>query len=134
MAVGKSSPIVKALQFVSKRSTGDVRVHVVKNPFEKDTMGSALEVFDEYSMTRTTDRNAVLIYINLSTKAFSIIADEGIHRAVGQRYWDELAANMREDLQSTQFENSVALTVYTLAVTLEKYFPIDEGRAVQPRR
>lgn len=123
MVAGKSSPILKALQYVSKKSTGEVRVHVVKNPFEKDPMGSALEVFDEYGMTRTTDRNAVLIYINLKTKAFSVIADEGIHRAVGQRYWDELAMNMKEDLQSTQFENAVALTIFTLAVTLEKFFP-----------
>lgn len=123
MAPGKSSPILKALQYVSKVSTGEVRVHVVKNPFEKDPMGSALEVFDEYAMTRTSDRNAILIYVNLSTHGFSIIADEGIHRAVGQRYWDELAINLREDLQSTQFENAVSLSIFTLAVTLGKYFP-----------
>ncbi len=123
MVAGKSSPILKALQFVQKRTTGEVRVHVVKNPFEKDAMGSALEVFDEYAMTRTTDRNGILIYLNLKTRCFSVIADEGIHRAVGQRYWDELARNMREDLLSTQFENAVSLTIFTLAFTLEKYFP-----------
>lgn len=119
----KASPIVKALAFVGKKSTGEVHVRIVKKPFERDVMGAALRVFDDYRLTRTQDRNAVLIYLNRSTRRFAIIADEGIHRAVGQRYWDELAVNFREDLLSTYFENAVSLTVYTLALSLGKHFP-----------
>ena len=87
-------------------------------------MATVLSLFDEFEMTRTTNRNAVLIYVNLRHRKFAIVADEGIHRVVGQRYWDEMAMNLREDLLSTNFENALALTTYGLAITLQKYFPI----------
>jgi len=124
-SVPHASPIVKALAFVAKKSSGEVQVRVVKKPLERDVLGAALRVFDEYRLTRTPDRNAVLIYLNRSTRRFAVMSDEGIHRAVGQRYWDELAVNFREDLLSTYFENAVSLTVYTLAVSLAKHFPRD---------
>jgi len=121
------SPIVKALQFLERKTTGEVRVHFVDRYFETDPMGAALDIFNEYQMTRTQDRNAVLIYVNRRTRRFAVIADEGIHRQVGQRYWDELAVNFREDLLSTYFENAVALTIFTLSVSLEKFFPRERG-------
>ncbi len=131
MAVGKSalksskdrSPIVQAIAFAEKKTTGEIRVHITKHLRDPDPMGRALALFDEYRMTQTTDRNAILIYVNIRLRKFSIIADEGIHRAVGQRYWDELAVNLKEDLLSTYFENAIALTIFTLGMTLEKYFP-----------
>lgn len=118
-----STPILRALRFVEKRTTGEVRVHVVKKAFEKDPTDSALKLFEELRMTRTQHRNAILIYLNRSTRRFAIIADEGIHRPLGQRYWDELGVNFAEDLQSTHFENALALAIFALATTLEKKFP-----------
>lgn len=118
-----SSPIVKALSYVAKKSSGEVHVHLVSKFYEKDVLGAALKVFDDYDLARTTHRNGILIYLNRRTRKFAIIADEGIHRALGQRYWDELGVNLREDLLSTYFENAISLTVFTLAVSLAKHFP-----------
>jgi uncharacterized membrane protein len=117
------TPILRALRFVEKKSTGEVRVHVSRDRFEKDPMRSALHLFEEFGMTRTTDRNAVLVYLNRATRKFAIVADEGIHRVVGQRYWDVLAANFEEDLQSTHFENAITLLVFAVGTTLAKKFP-----------
>lgn len=119
------TPILRALRFVAKRSTGEVRVHVSRDRFEKDPMGTALRLFEEFGMTRTSDRNAVLVYLNRATRRFSVIADEGIHRAVGQKYWDGLAANFSEDLRATHFENAIALLVFSVGTTLAKKFPRD---------
>ncbi len=117
------SPILRALKFVDKKSTGEVRVHVANHRFEKDPTATALKLFDEFGMTRTSARNAVLVYLNRARRQFSIIADEGIHRAVGQKYWDGLAANFTEDLRSTHFENAVALLVFSVGTTMAKKFP-----------
>jgi uncharacterized membrane protein len=119
------TPILRALRFVAKKSTSEVRVHISKDRFEKDPMDTALRLFEEFGMTRTTDRNAVLVYLNRSTRKFSILADEGIHKVVGQKYWDELARNFSEDLQSTHFENAIALLVFSVGTTLVKKFPRD---------
>ena len=123
MAAG--NPIVRALSYVEKKSTGEIRVHISKRLIERDPMGRALTLFDDYKMTQTTHRNGVLLYINLRRKKFAVMADEGIHRIVGQRYWDELMVNLREDLLSTYFENAIAMAVFTVGTTLERHFPID---------
>ena len=117
------TPILKALRFVAKKSTGEMRVHVSRDRFERDPTTTALRLFEEFGMTRTTDRNAILVYLNRATRRFSIIADEGVHRAVGQKYWDALAKNFTEDLQSTHFENAISLLVFSVGTTLEKKYP-----------
>jgi uncharacterized membrane protein len=117
------TPIIRAIRFAEKKSTSEVRIHVVKNRFERDPMALALRRFDEFGMSRTADRNAVLVYLNRSTRRFAIVGDEGVHRAVGQRFWDELAVNFAEDLQSTHYENAISLLVYALGTTLAKKFP-----------
>ncbi len=127
METGKAvSPIVKALSYLSRQTTGEVHVHIVSKFYERDVLGGALKVFDQYQMSRTSQRNGILIYLNRSTRKFAVISDEGIHRVVGQRYWDELTVNMQEDLHGTYFENAIALNIYTLAITLKKHFPIQD--------
>jgi len=119
------SPIVKSLAYLSRQTTGEVQVHIVSKFYERDILGAALKTFDQYEISRTTHRNGILIYVNRSTQRFAVISDEGIHRAVGQRYWDELSVNLKEDLLSTYFENAIALNIYALAVSLKKHFPIE---------
>lgn len=117
------TPILRALRFVARKSTGEVFVRVSEDRFERDPTDTALTLFEEFDMTRTQDRNAVLIYLNRKTRKFSIIADEGIHRKVGQKYWDELARNFSEDLRATHLENAISLLVFSVGTTLAKKFP-----------
>jgi len=119
----EATPILKALKFVAKKSTGEVRVHISRDRFEKDPMNTALRLFEEFAMTRTTDRNAVLIYLNRATRKFSIVGDEGFHRVVGQKYFYILGVNFADDLQSTHFENAIALLTFSIGTTLAKKFP-----------
>ena len=129
MAVGNSqdkSPIIRALQYLSKRTTAEVRVHVSQEWFEKDPMDYALKLFDYFKMTQTEHRNSVLFYINRHKQSYAIVADEGIHRVLGQKYWDELALNLKEDLQSTYFENALSMALFSLGVSLEKHYPIEQ--------
>jgi uncharacterized membrane protein len=122
------TPILRAIRFVSRKSTGEVRVQVSRDRFEKDPMNTALALFEEYGMTRTNDRNAILVYLNRATRKFAILGDEGFHRAVGQKYFDQLAFNFTEDLQSTHFENAIALLIFSCGTTLAKKFPRESLR------
>lgn len=119
-----ASPILRALIFLHQRVDADVRVHVAKRKFERDPMAYALELFEDHRLARTEKRNGILVYLNLKSRKFAVVADEGVHRLLGQRYWDELAANLREDLQSTYFENAIALTLYALATDLKRKYPL----------
>lgn len=119
------SPIVQAITDAERASTGEIRVHLSRRWIEKDPFDRAFRLFHQFGMTKTRQRNAVLLYINLRKKKFAIVGDEGIHHVVGQRYWEELALHLKQDLQSTHIENAVALAVRTIGMTLKKFFPVD---------
>jgi uncharacterized membrane protein len=123
----KLSPIVQAIARAERGTTGEIRVHLSRRWLERHPFARATRLFNQYGMTRTAQRNGVLIYINLRRREFAIIGDEGIHKVVGQKYWDELAKHLHEDLASTHIENAVALAVGTVGATLHRFFPAEPG-------
>ena len=80
-------------------------------------------------MTENPDRNGVLIYLNRATRKYSIVSDSGLHRMVGQNYWDRLGEHFSEDLRSTHFENAITLLIYAIGATLEKKFRRNPAKA-----
>ena len=129
MAVGKSpiqddvSPIVKAIGWAESKSTAEIRVHISRRWFEPDPYGRARDLFDHFGMFRTPRKNAILFYFNVRLQRFAIVADLGVDAKLGSAYWPELAGNLKEDLQSTHFENAVAIAVRTLGISLQKIYP-----------
>jgi len=121
----KESPIVHAIEAAEAGTTGEIQVHLTKRWVEKDAFSRAQKLFHQFGMTRTTNRNAVLLYVNFRKHKFAIIGDEGIHKVVGQHYWEELAKHLQQDLRSTHAENAIAMAVMTIGQTLKKYFPAD---------
>lgn len=124
MAAG-NSPIVEAIRIAEQGTTGEIRVHLSKRWIEKDAYARAERIFHEYGMTRTTHRNAVLLYVNLRRHKFAIIGDESIHERVGSRYWQRIARRLSEDLRSTHPERAIAMAVQEIGEALKKHFPAD---------
>jgi uncharacterized membrane protein len=121
------SPIVDAIQRAEENTTGEIRVHLSKKWIERDPFRRATRLFRQFGMFRTTHRNAVLLYVNLKRKKFAIIGDEGIHQVVGQRYWEELAIELKRALISTHPENAIAIAVTHIGGVLQKHFPLEAG-------
>lgn len=117
------SPIPKAIRLVELQSTGEIRVHLSNKRKEKDLFGSATEIFKQFKMHQTQDRNAVLIYLNTRLRKLAILADTGLSDKVTPTYWGELADLLRDDLNSTYYENALLLTIQTIGETLKKLFP-----------
>lgn len=129
MEAGKkqNSPIVQAIAEAEQYTTGEIQVHLSRRWFETNPLKRAIQLFRLYGMEKTENRNGVLLYVNLRRRKFAVVGDEGIHKIVGQKYWQELTQNLHEDLQSTHPECAIALAVRTLGVTLARFFPIQEG-------
>ena len=121
----KRSPVIRAIAAAEKGTTGEIRVHLSKKWFEPDPFARATKLFHRFGMTKTAQRNAVLIYVNLRRKKFALIGDEGIHKVVGQDYWNGLAEALRNDLRSCSTEDAIALAVRTVGATLQRFFPAD---------
>ena len=120
------SPIVDAIRSAEKDTTGEIRVHLSRKWIEKDPFRHATRLFHQFGMFRTSQRNAVLLYVNLKRHKFAIIGDGGIHHIVGQRYWEELARELKNNFISTHPENAIALAVLKVGEVLREHFPQED--------
>lgn len=123
----KVSPIVLAIQDAEHLTTAEIRVHLSRRFWDPDPMKRARKLFTRFGMHNTSARNGILLYVNLRKRRFAIVADDGVHGRVGQQYWDEFVKMLAEDLRSTHPEGAIGLAVRTIGVTMQKYFPAQDG-------
>ncbi len=128
MAAGdQKSPILAAIQHAESGTTGEIRVHLSRSFWERDVYRHAEKIFFRYGMDKTKLRNAVLLYVNLRRHQFAVYGDEGIHQCVGQSFWEKLARDLRQGLQSTFSEAAIAQAVLTIGEALRVHFPASPG-------
>jgi uncharacterized membrane protein len=118
-----TDPIVRAIALAETGTTGEIRVHLTKRLIERNPHNRALWLFDRFGMTRTRQRNAVLLYVNLRRRRFAILGDQAIDQAVTQIYWRQLANQLTEDLRSTDPERAIAMAVESIGEKLKWHFP-----------
>ncbi len=118
--------IVTSIRNAEMHTSGEIRVHIDdrcdQNPFDR-----AVSLFQHLKMDKKPFRNAVLIYIAVKDKKFSVIGDESLHHKVGNDYWKTISHQLHEDFKAGNYGNGIIKAVETIGTTLSKYFPaIDE--------
>src|SRR4051812_28909329 len=98
--------IVKAIGEAEKLSTGEIRVYV-SHKERHDAMEFAKRRFEELGMTKTRDRNGVLIYIVPRTRQFAVIGDTGIHERCGNDFWSAVARGMSQRMKEGKFTEAL---------------------------
>ncbi|WP_185145676.1 TPM domain-containing protein [Chryseobacterium sp. G0186] len=116
--------LVEAIQSAEDHSTGEIRVHIDSNT-ESNLANIAFEVFKELCMNKTTDRNAVLFYINFEQKYLTIIGDSGIHEKVCQSYWDHLHDYITNEFAKGNYYKALQSAILETGLELKKYFPVE---------
>jgi uncharacterized membrane protein len=119
----RHSPIVDAIAGSEEGTTGEIRVHLSRRIIERDPFARAARLFRRYGISRTAQRNGVLIYVNLRRHRFALVGDEGFHAAVGQPFWEKLARELSENLRATHPERAIAIAVIRVGQRLNKHFP-----------
>jgi uncharacterized membrane protein len=108
-------------------SDGEIRVAIIqqdkKKEKDKTLYQLALELFYKLEMDKTVSRSGVLLYIHTVRRQFQIIADEGIHKQVGQSAWDEIAAEMRAAFQNGDYSKGLIAAIQKMGTLLAKHFP-----------
>ena len=74
-------------------------------------------------MRDTKDRNGILFFVVPSRRRFVVLGDEGIHRKVGQDFWDKLVAAMSERLQGRQVQRGADAGIAECGRLLAVHFP-----------
>ena len=62
-------------------------------------------------MTKTAERNGVLIYIAPRARQFRILGDTAIHEKCGDEFWKEVAAAMEASFRKGEFTEGVVAGV-----------------------
>ena len=114
--------IVAAIAKAERKTSGEIRVYVSHKKRE-DILVAARRRFDKLGMTRTRQRNAVLIYFAPLTHKFAIWGDIGVHEKCGQALWDDIAAGMGDLLKQGHFTDGVVTAITQVGEALAKYFP-----------
>lgn len=121
-----SDRIVGAIADAEKRSSGEIRVHITRRK-PSNLEERARRRFELLGMTRTAERNGVLIYIAPKLRRFQILGDSGIHEKCGDDFWKETAAAMEERFRRGEFTEGLVHGIGKVGEVLAAHFPRGSG-------
>jgi uncharacterized membrane protein len=114
--------IVAAIAAAEKRSSGEIRVFV-SSQRPDDPLAAARKQFEKLGMTRTRQRNGVLIYFAPLTRSFAIWGDIAVHERCGDAFWRDIAAEMSSHLREGRYTEAVVGAVQRVGGVLREHFP-----------
>ena len=99
----------------------------------------ALEVFGQLRVWDTEDNCGVLVYVLLADRDVEIVADRGIHRAVGAAAWETVCRSMEAAFRDGRFGDGAEGGVHAINALLLRHYPrlagaADEGTNELPDR
>jgi len=121
--------IVKAIARSERRTSGEIRVFVSRRK-TRQPLEDAKARFLKLGMHRTSERNAVLIYLAPRAQSFAIVGDTAVHARCGDAFWQSLTAAMSESLKREHFTEALVQAVEKCGELLAEHFPRsrhDEG-------
>jgi uncharacterized membrane protein len=117
-----SDRIVAAIAAAESKSSGEIRVHVTRRVPE-DLEARALKRFQLLGMTKTAERNGVLLYIAPRARQFRILGDVAIHEKCGEAFWNEVAAAMTDAFSRGELTEGVVKGIERVGEVLARHFP-----------
>lgn len=116
--------VEQAIREAERVTTGEIRVSVARF-FWGDVGKVAARAFRELGMEKTAERNGILIFLVPSRRRFVVLGDSGIHAAVGQAFWDEVAACLSGHFRRGAFTEGLVAGIQLLGKRLAEHFPAD---------
>ena len=121
--------IEDAIRTAEKKTSGEIRVSIAPL-FWGNLRRQADKAFVRLGMAQTHARNGVLFFIVPSRRRFVVLGDEGIHRQVGDDFWNDIAAAMSESFRRGDFTEGIVRGVLEVGEKLAAHFPPQAGRNV----
>lgn len=115
--------VVKAIREAESKTSGEIRVFVQRGELKDDPLIAAQKRFHRLGMQKTSQRNAVLIFVAPRAHKFAVVGDEGIHKTCGEVFWQRLVSSMREHFQHENFTQAIADAIHEIGDALAAHFP-----------
>jgi uncharacterized membrane protein len=114
--------ILTAVQEAEKNTSGEIRVHLEYHAREP-VYGHAQKVFHRIGMTKTSQRNGVLIFLATGNKKFAVLGDVGINEKVPDGFWNDVVHIMQGHFKQNKFAEGISEAVLRIGEKLKAYFP-----------
>ncbi len=114
--------ILNAIREAERNTSGEIRVHLEYNAREP-VYGHAQKVFQRIGMTKTAQRNGVLIFLATRNKKFAVLGDVGINEKVPEGFWNDVVGIMQEHFKQNKFAEGISDAVLRIGEKLKAYFP-----------
>ena len=118
--------IVAAIRETEARSRGEVRVHVTHRAVD-DARRAAERQFEKLGMTKTAERNGVLVFVAPASRTFAVVGDTGIHEKCGPAFWKDVAAAMEADFRAGRYTDGILKGIVRAGDELAAHFPRAPG-------
>jgi uncharacterized membrane protein len=115
--------IVSAIREAESKTSGEIRVYVQRGKLKTDPLISAQKKFRRLRMEKTSERNAVLIFIAPRAHKFAVVGDEAIHEKCGKEFWQRVVDGMREHFQKEKFSRAIVEGIEEVGKLLSTHFP-----------
>jgi uncharacterized membrane protein len=116
--------IIQAIREAEKKTSGEIRVHLERKARD-NFYEHAKEIFNKIGMTKTKERNGVLLFIGLASRRFAVLGDQGINEKVPEDFWKDIAAQMQSDFQEDHFAKGITRAITAAGEQLREYFPYE---------
>jgi len=118
--------IKEAVGRAERMTSGEIRVFV-EDQTSDSPLDRAAYVFNELGMDKTEARNGVLIYLAFVDKKFAVIGDAGIHKNVGDDFWDEIRATMHHHFTQGNLTDGIVGAIEAAGKALATHFPFQKS-------
>lgn len=125
--IPEQDKILAAIREAEYCTSGEVRLYIEAKCKTAVPLERAMAVFHSLKMDQTADRNAVILYIAMDSRQLAIYGDEGIHKIVGQDYWDNTIMRLTENFKGDNMTGGIVGAVKDIGIKLQKHFPYLEG-------
>ena len=115
--------IARAIATAEATTSGEIRVFIQRGNVA-DAVSDARAQFERLGMTRTRERNAVLIFVAPRAQKFAVIGDRGVYEKCGQPFWEALTQAMRPQFEAQHFTDAIVHAVREAGSLLTQYFPL----------
>ncbi len=118
--------IADAIAQAEKHTSGEIRVFVAEQAVQ-DPVVEAEKQFVKLGMTKTRQRNGVLLYFAPKSQKYAVVGDSGVHQRCGQNFWQHITEDMTPLLKQGKFTEGVLAAIREIGSVLAKEFPWEEG-------
>jgi uncharacterized membrane protein len=122
----EASLIVNAIKEAEINTSAEIRVHYTTKNSKSLLLNDAQQTFEALKMHETELRNGILIFLRLKTKEVAILGDIGIHKHVGNEFWEAVKEEIIATIKSSNITQGIIKGIELSGKQLSIHFPPHE--------